>query len=200
MVHPQGHRHANHFGKPETHCLNIHFDRALTDDAAIRRLLDDYRRLTLPDTDALQRRIERELVATDTAAPLALQAATLELLASACRQSRPVGVPAWLTCIFEKLHDEPCRSTSLTELATLAGVHPAHLARVFHRASGCTIGDYLRRLRIHRACEALANSRRPIATIALDAGFADQSHFSRVFRRIMGETPRAWRQRTQFSS
>ena len=197
MVHPQGHRHADRFGALETRCVNIHFDRALTDDVAIQHLLDDYRRLVLPTAAALQRGIERELANTDEAAPLALCAATLELIAWACRQPRAEGIPGWLTRVFEKLHDDPCGTASLKELAALAGVHPAHLARSFHRASGATIGDYLRGLRIDRACKALTASSHPIATIALDAGFADQSHFSRVFRRVTGETPRAWRQRTQ---
>ncbi len=197
MVHPEGHKHADRFGGEGARCINIHVDRALGDDAAIRCLLGDYRKLNLAGAILLQSRIERELAGTDDAAPLALQAATLELVALACRQGRHANAPAWMARVFEKLHDDPCRATSITELASLAGVHPAHLARSFHRTCGFTIGDYLRRLRIHRACEALTDSRRPIAGIALDAGFADQSHFSRVFRHVTGETPRAWRQRTQ---
>lgn len=200
MVHPEGHRHADRFGPLQTRCLNVHFDPALTGDVAIRHLLDDYRRLALPTMAALQRRIERELASTDDAAPLALCAATFEMIAWACRQPRPDDAPAWLARVFERLHDDPGRATSLDELAALAGVHPAHLARSFHRVSGATVGDYLRGLRIRRACDALTTSHRPIAMVALDAGFADQSHFSRVFRRITGETPRAWRQRTQASS
>lgn len=197
MVHPLGHKHADRFGAQGARCLNIHFDRALGNDAAIEHLFGDYRKLHLPGAAPLQSRIERELAGTDDAAPLALQAATLELVALACRQPRYAGIPAWMTRVFEKLNDDPYRSPSITELASLAGVHPAHLARSFHRASGCTIGDYLRHLRVRRACEVLSASRRPIASIALDAGFADQSHFSRVFRHVTGETPRAWRQRTQ---
>lgn len=197
MVHPEGHKHADHFGSGGARCINIHVDRALTGDIAVRRLLGDYRRLDLPAGPALLSRIECELAAGDEAAPLSLQAATLELVALACRQDRCDDVPGWMVRVFEKLHDDPCRAPSVAELAALAGVHPAHLARSFHRVSGFTIGDYLRRLRIGRACAELSASRRPIAMIALDAGFADQSHFSRMFRHVTGETPRAWRQRMQ---
>lgn len=200
MVHPAGHRHSDQYAMQGGICINIHFNRALPDDVALRRLLCDYRRLHLPGALVLQSRLERELAATDAAAPLALQAAALELIAVACRQSRPLATPAWLTRVVARLRDDPSRPASMAELAALAGVHPAHLARSFHRACGTTIGDYVRCLRICDACEALTASRRPIAVIALDAGFADQSHFARVFRRVTGETPSGWRQRTQHLS
>lgn len=197
MVHPEGHRHADRFGDEGARCLNIHFDPALAGDVAIRRLLSDYRQLHSATAVALQSRIERELASTDDAAPLALCAATFELIAWTCRQFGPASAPAWLTRVFERLHDHPAAPASLAELAAIAGVHPAHLARSFHHATGFPVGEYLRRLRIRRACEALTRSHLPVAAIALDAGFADQSHFSRVFRRVTGETPRTWRQRTQ---
>jgi AraC family transcriptional regulator len=78
-------------------------------------------------------------------------------------------------------------------LAVGVGVHPVTLARAFRRAFGCTIGEYLRRLRIERAAEQLATGTQPLAEIALAAGFADQSHFSNVFRRRVGMSPSAYR-------
>jgi AraC family transcriptional regulator len=72
-------------------------------------------------------------------------------------------------------------------------VHPVTLARAFRRSFGCTVGEYLRRLRIERATEQLAGGDTPLAEIALAAGFADQSHFSNVFRRRTGMSPSAFR-------
>ena len=57
-------------------------------------------------------------------------------------------------------------------------------------AFGCTVGEYLRRLRIERAAEQLSRGDAPLAEIALTAGFADQSHFSNVFRRRTGDLRR----------
>lgn len=199
LVHPEGHRHANCFAEQGARCLNIHLDHALDDDVAVRHLLADHRQLRLPDGNRLRHRIEYELTASDDAAPLALQAAVLELVAQACRQHEHFGAPVWLARVLERLHDQPDMPPSLHELAALAGVHPAHLARSFRQAHGLSVGEYQRRLRIERACEALGNSACGIAAIAADAGFADQSHFARVFRHVTGETPRAWRQRTQKS-
>jgi AraC family transcriptional regulator len=67
------------------------------------------------------------------------------------------------------------------------------LARTFRRTFGCTVGEYLRRLRIERAAEQLVSGDLPLAEIALAAGFADQSHFSNVFRRRTGVSPSAFR-------
>lgn len=199
LVHPNGHRHANRFAGRDTSCLNIHQVGGFDDDPATRRLLDDHRCVLLPDAARLQRRIERELVARDTAADLALQSAILELVAAACRHGEPRcrREPDWLARVRERLHDDPVNVPTLPELAVLGGVHPSHLARRFQRTHGMSIGEYQRRLRIERACKAMLETRMPISAIAADAGFADQSHFTRVFLRVTGETPRVWRTRMQ---
>ncbi len=98
----------------------------------------------------------------------------------------------------EQIHDEFARGPSLESLARAAGVHRVHLAREFRRRFGCTPGHYIRQRRIEFACHRLAGSREPLSAVAFDAGFADQSHFTNVFRRLVGTTPGAFR--TQFSS
>jgi AraC-like DNA-binding protein len=54
------------------------------------------------------------------------------------------------------------------------------------------VGEYLRRLRLRDVCEAILRDADALGRIALDAGFADQSHMSRVFRRHMGMPPGAY--------
>jgi AraC family transcriptional regulator len=81
-------------------------------------------------------------------------------------------------------------------VATLAadlGVHPVYLARAFRARWGCSPRDYVQRLRVRAAAAKLASDGEPIATIALDAGFADQSHMTRVFTRCFGVAPAAYR-------
>jgi AraC family transcriptional regulator len=80
-----------------------------------------------------------------------------------------------------------------TDLALEAGVHPVHLARVFRARHGISPGEYLRRRRLDWAAHRLAESAVPIADIALEAGFADQSHLTRSFHRWMGLTPLQYR-------
>jgi AraC-like DNA-binding protein len=58
---------------------------------------------------------------------------------------------------------------------------------------GCTVGEYLRRLRFEFACQQILSTETPLCDVANDAGFADQSHFNRIFRIKMGITPYMYR-------
>jgi len=145
---------------------------------------------------ALALRAADELTARDEAAPLALEALALELLASLtrCPPERRGPPPAWLMRLRDTVH-ETRSPVTLTSLARSAGHAPVYVARAFRRHFGCSVGEYLRRRRIERACEAMVHSSGPLSQVALEAGFYDQSHFSRVFRRQMGITPAEYRRR-----
>jgi AraC family transcriptional regulator len=101
--------------------------------------------------------------------------------------------PAWLTRVMEKLQVEHCEKVTLDELSGEAGVHPVHLSRVFRRFVGEGIGEYVHRLRIRTACERLLALEVSLSDVSFATGFADQSHFCRVFRRITGMTPQTFR-------
>jgi len=73
------------------------------------------------------------------------------------------------------------------------GIHPVHLAREFRRHYQCTIGEYVRRLKVEYACLQISVSEASLHQIALAAGFFDQSHFARTFKQIMGVTPGNYR-------
>jgi AraC-like DNA-binding protein len=103
--------------------------------------------------------------------------------------------PPWLECIREQIDDECHRHHTLESLARVGGVHPVHVAREFRRRFGCTVGHYIRQRRIEFACHRLTASRDPLSEIAFSAGFADQSHFTNTFRRLIGMTPGSFRAR-----
>jgi AraC-like DNA-binding protein len=83
------------------------------------------------------------------------------------------------------------------DLAKVCGLSLRAFERQFRATYGCSPHDYLRQLRVRMSCRALVFSSVTLAGIASDYGFADQSHFTKEFRRIMGETPRAYRERHQ---
>jgi AraC-like DNA-binding protein len=105
------------------------------------------------------------------------------------------GAPPWLTRVRDALHASYRQKPSLDQLAQIAGVVPEHISREFHRYTGRTVGTYVRDLRIVYACRLLETSAATLAEIALDCGFADQSHFASTFRRTMGITPGLYRSR-----
>jgi AraC family transcriptional regulator len=85
-------------------------------------------------------------------------------------------------------HRDELGPASVTALAREAGVHPVHLARTFRRRHGMTMGTFALDRRLDRARRLLA-SPMALVDIAAELGFADQSHFTRMFRRRAGVTP-----------
>jgi len=136
---------------------------------------------------------------TDAASSLVVEGLTLELMAELSRQRTTLAdsnhsqPPRWLNHAKELLHAQFPEALTHDQLAQAVGVHPVYLAHEFRRYYQCTIGQYVRRLRIEHASRQLASSAASLAEIALAAGFCDQSHFSRVFKRLTGMTPAHFR-------
>lgn len=101
--------------------------------------------------------------------------------------------PQWLERVRKILEQRFAEPYKLSEIAAEAGVHPVHLAREFRKYYGYSVGEYLRRVRIEYACRELMDSNVAVTNIAFAAGFADQSHFSRTFKRLCGTTPGRYR-------
>ena len=96
--------------------------------------------------------------------------------------------PGWLARIEAYLRDHARSAFSLRALADLAGVHPVHVARVFRAHHGCTMRTFIQRLRVVHATRLIVAGAQ-LADAALEAGFYDQSHMTRVFRAITGMLP-----------
>lgn len=79
------------------------------------------------------------------------------------------------------------------DAARAAGVSVSHLSRLFRRHAGCGFAEMLIRMRVNKARELLARTDKELCLVALECGFADQSHFQNVFRRATGETPGRYR-------
>ena len=103
--------------------------------------------------------------------------------------------PYWLRQVEKLLNARFNESLSVTEIANFVDVHPVHLARAFRKYHYCTIGEYIRRLRVNFSCCRLSTSNSSIAEIALAAGFSDQAHLSRTFKSITGLTPFEFRKK-----
>jgi AraC family transcriptional regulator len=138
---------------------------------------------------------------TQTADPLLLEGLVMEMLGAVTalepsgRTAPDSSAPRWLGRIKELLHAEFRNNVRMMDLAGEADVHPVHLARVFRRIEKQTPGDYLQRLRVKAACQLLMDPEYPISRIAVECGFADQSHLTRIFKRLIHSTPAHFRRR-----
>jgi AraC family transcriptional regulator len=188
VFHPPGDVHADTFDAV-TSCLNIELPadlglaRAELGDTFRRR--DQRRALGLT---ALGRRIHRELRRSDPASGLALQGLVLELAAEWSRIAPSARRPAWLGEVLRIVHAEYATGIDCRNIAARVGVHPVRLSREFRRAYGVTMTELAIQLRVEHAARLLRTTRRSLAAIALDAGFADQSHLAKLFRRHTGTT------------
>jgi len=137
-------------------------------------------------------RLYGEFHLNDASSKLAIEGLMLEIVAHisrACAQKFDRMRPAWLESAREILRESLSEPPSLEVLAKAVGVHPVYLARQFRHLYHCSIGEYVRRLRIEAACREMADGRTPLSVVSNNAGFYDQSHFANTFKRYTGMTP-----------
>ncbi|MBI1751140.1 MAG: helix-turn-helix transcriptional regulator [Acidobacteria bacterium] len=95
--------------------------------------------------------------------------------------------------VLEFMDSHLSSDPSLEDLAAVAELSPSHFSTLFRQATGVSPYQFLTRRRVERAQELLSATNTPIAAIAVQVGFYDQSHLTRHMRRLTGLTPRALR-------
>lgn len=95
--------------------------------------------------------------------------------------------PDWFDGISQRIRKSS--ALNIADLAQEAGLHPSWLGTAYRRAAGESILDTLARLRVERATRLLRETNASLVAIAMDAGFCDQSHMIRTFRRVLGRLP-----------
>ncbi|HEX7150279.1 MAG TPA: AraC family transcriptional regulator [Thermoanaerobaculia bacterium] len=194
IVHAPGEMHEDDFAERRARCLNIVLGTAFT-----RRLGEASHVLArggvFTDTlvASIGRRAAAELRHGDAAAPLIVEGLMLELFGLLSRREVVERrVPSWVAEARAIVERDFRGTIALAEVARMVNVHPVSLARGFRQHAGTTVGEYVRQLRIAYARERIA-AGVPLSTVAAEAGFADQSHFTRTFTRAVGVTPTAYR-------
>ena len=119
---------------------------------------------------------------------------TVEHVSAPPPQEARGGLCPWqirkVTSYIEAHLDQSIRNE---DLALLVRLNPCHFGRAFRNSFGESPHEYVIRRRVERAQGLMLASSAPLSQIALDCGLADQAHLSRLFRRVVGETPRSWR-------
>jgi len=142
----------------------------------------------------LAARLYYEFREMDDVSSLIIEGLALEIMGEVSRTSSRVSQPQhWLKQAKELIHERSSERLTLSQIAQTVGIHPVYLAREFRRHYRCTVGEYIRRLRIELACREITRPDTSLAEIAIACGFYDQSHFSKTFKRVMRITPAEYR-------
>ena len=124
---------------------------------------------------------------------LGLDLAKAAFLAPASSRPRGGLAPWQAKRLRAYIADNLASNIRADDLAAIVQLSTSHFFRAFRETFGQAPLAYIMHQRVLHAQEMMLNSRRPISNIALDCGMCDQPHFTRVFRRIVGLNPGAWR-------
>ncbi|MGC1309448.1 MAG: AraC family transcriptional regulator, partial [Phormidesmis sp.] len=143
-------------------------------------------------TGCLSGRLYGESLGTALAARLALNYA----VSKPSLEFKSNGLPrSQLARVIDYMKANLTQDLSILDLATLTGMSKSHFSRSFKQSVGIPPYQYLMQQRVEQAKQLLEKQSIAISTIALDCGFANQTHLTKVFRQMTGMTPRAYQKR-----
>ncbi|NTG47988.1 helix-turn-helix transcriptional regulator [Agrobacterium rhizogenes] len=184
--------------------LDIHFDA----DIIGQRLMEDIdpSRLDNPRLHFSDPRLMAlaELIATECENPEPLHdlygdGLTLSLLINVLQLRGPQPrrrseLATWqLRRAVDYIEANCLRTIRLEELASLTGLSQSHFSHAFKASTGLPPHQWQTRARLERAKQLLLKGDTPLTNVAVETGFADQAHFTRVFRKNVGTTPASWK-------
>lgn len=201
IFHPPQESHTVDFQDKAVRILSVYFDfKRLAYIRELSVIMDSSVSHRTKKIACLGYRIHEEFNLMDNASVLAIEGLIFEIIAEASRSKVATSErksPRWLKQAKQFLHDNFLKSLSFEDVAKVADVHPVHLARVFRKQNGCTLGEYVRRLRVEFACQKISSTENSLSEIAFSVGFADQSHFTKTFKRHVGLTPSEYRRNSR---
>ena len=104
------------------------------------------------------------------------------------------GVEHWQMALHGNEHENQDRDVSLQDFAKTVNTSTFYFCKLFTKATGLTFTDYLSRVRIEKAKNLLLNPNLRISEVAYEVGFLSLTHFNRMFRKLTGQSPSAWRE------
>ena len=192
---PPNDEHANEFHDSGAVCVNVDIGADRWDRFRELGLAEHRFGVQSPFIAQLSGRLFDELHAPDSASEVIVESLTAEILVFALRaqDTSRAQHKRWLERAQRMIECEFASPLSLSRIAGAVGVHPVHLARQFRAVHGCTVGDYIREVRVTHARRQLTATDAPIAEVALSSGFFDQSQLTKAFKRVTGRTPASYR-------
>ena len=151
----------------------------------------------LHDADGSVRRLfkmmEREYTERATGYMEMLRCYLIQALVRAVRACEELSENNAVTTVMKHLKDHYTQPLSLNTLSQLVGYTPQYLSSLFSGDVGISIQEFLQRLRVEEACKLLVQTPMTTAEIATAVGYQDVRHFSKLFRRFQGVSPKEYR-------
>ncbi len=143
-----------------------------------------------PDAAFLMMQVYKETREADEHTEISIQMLLLDLLSQSSHLLKSKQKHPWIIDLDELLRTRWNGQVSLEELSTIFKMHPVTLSRQFHNYFSCTLGMYMRKLKIEKAISLIKNTPQSLTDVAYECGFADQSHFIRSFKQCTGMLPK----------
>ena len=136
-------------------------------------------------------KIYNEIYLNDSLSDTSIQMLTISIINS--KKKEAAKKPEWAIKLHEVLHDQWDQSHSLDYLSKITNVHPVTISKYFINYFGCTIGEYMRKLKISQSLPLIRSGKYSLTDVAMTCGFADQSHFTRNFKAYTGFLPKEFK-------
>jgi AraC family transcriptional regulator len=193
LIRPAGETHTHEYGLKGMRGLVIEVrPQKLETMRSFTKVLDQCGSFTESYLAELGMRLYSESLIMDSASEIAIEGLLLEMFAQVTRQNlrESSGIqPRWFKQALEFIHESYKEPINLSQVADEVKVHPSRLAQLFRYYNNCSVGEYIRRLRLIYAARGIMFSDISLAEISVAAGFYDQSHFTKYFKRYIGILP-----------
>jgi AraC family transcriptional regulator len=185
FTHRAGETHHDQFGPRGAVCVNLHFAAGQAGPP-------------IEGICSASAKVAAEKLAFELAASSREELVLASLAAEIMGDLHPLGMCArdggkWIDRIVEAISDEAERRWTLSELAEIAERHPVHVAQSFRAATGLSLGAFQRMRRVTCLSLALRTGKIPLAALAAEFGYYDQSHMTAEFRAAFGISPGRYR-------
>jgi AraC family transcriptional regulator len=146
-----------------------------------------------PDAQLCLLKIYNECRMNDAHTITSIHGLVLQMFTVSQPQKKEIRLPRWIHSLREIIHDRWDEMLTLKELSASLQVHPVTISKCFPKYFSCTLGDYMRRVKVAKALPLIQEPHRNLTDIAYRCGFADQSHFTRTFKASTGLLPNEYR-------
>ncbi|MFC0515381.1 helix-turn-helix transcriptional regulator [Mucilaginibacter angelicae] len=145
-----------------------------------------------PDAKFLVLKIYREMLHNDDHTTDSIAMLFYEFASISRRINPKKKTPHWITIVNEQLNDNWNKTITLKELSQVAGVNPITISKHFPAYFGCTLGAYMRKLKIAHSLSLIKQEGTLLTQTAHVCNFSDQSHFIRNFRNYTSLSPKQY--------